>query len=376
MNTTRIRALGISVGSLPTGPRNKITDVPGVTVGHFTLDDARHKTGLTVILPAEGNLFTHKLTAATTVINGFGKTAGLMQIRELGTLETPIVLTSTLNTGKMADALVGYTLEKCARDGVACCSVNPVVGETNDSTLSDNSDRPLNEEHLRAAVAAANADFPEGDVGAGKGTVCMGLKGGIGSASRVLDPGGDRHYTLGVLVQSNFGCIEDLRIDGLPVGRAVIDMLTEETAAAPQTVTGQDDIGSIMIVVGTDLPLSELQLERVLRHAVVGLARTGSHIGHGSGDVVIGFTTANRHGGGGVFRPMQALHDDRLDIAFRAVAECVEEAIYNSLMAADRVTAEQALCNGGAAPVTVRALGEFLPEALERARRMASTGGR
>ncbi len=393
MNHRRLRDLGITVGSMPTGPSNRITDVPGVAVGHTTIDTDRHKTGVTVILPAEGNLFARKLTAAAHVINGYGKTAGLMQVQELGTLETPIVLTGTLNVGKLCDALVGYTLDQCAAEGIPCRSVNPVVGETNDGTLSAGMDRPAGEEHLRAAIieahrlAASGEGFAEGDVGAGKGTICHGLKGGIGSASRVMDIGGHR-YTLGALVQTNYGGIEDLRLDGLPVGRAVLHMIAEEQAAASgrkeqekplcdnkndtiaNPVEGQDDIGSIMIVVGTDLPLSELQLSRILRRAVAGLARMGSHIGHGSGDVVIGFTTANRRGEDGAVRSITILNDDHLEQPFRAVVECVEEAIANSLVAADRVTGFD-----GENHVTVRALSEFLPEAIERAQRMAADGG-
>ena len=237
---------------------------------------------------------------------------------------------------------------------------------------------------ILAAIAAACRDFAEGDVGAGKGTVCFGLKGGIGSASRVLEVG-DRTCTLGVLVQTNFGCVENLRMDGLPVGRAVVSYLEQERATAEKAagksaadesasdgsaaegtaITGQDDIGSIMIIVGTDLPVSELQLGRIPRRATVGLARTGSHIGHGSGDVVIGFTTANRRGDdrGGEIRRIEILNDGKLENAFRAVAECTEEAIYNSMVAADTVTG----LNSREERKTVRALNEFWPEALRRA---------
>ena len=368
MNSTRIRDLGITVGSLPTGALNKITDVPGVAVGHCTIDTDRQKTGVTVILPAEGNLYTAPVTAACHVINGFGKSAGLMQIQELGTLETPIALTGTLNVGRIHDALVSYTVDMCEQEGRSCRSVNPVVGETNDGTLSANHDRPAGKPQLDAAIAAACADFAEGDVGAGKGTVCFGLKGGIGSASRVMEVG-DRRFTLGVLVQTNFGCVEHLRVDGLPVGRAVVELIREEAEAQAKAMTGQDDIGSVMIVVGTDLPVSELQLGRILRRAAVGLSRAGSYIGHGSGDVVIGFTTANRRVENPPIRTVEVISDSKLEIAFTAVAECVEEAIYNSLTAADTVTGFN-----GADTVTVRALNEFLPEALDRARAMA--GGR
>ena len=373
MNPTRIRDLGISVGSLPTGRLNKITDIPGVLVGHATIETDRQKTGVTVILPAEGNLYASPLTAACHVINGYGKTAGLMQVQELGILETPIVLTGTLNVGKMCDALVSYTLETCEAEGRPCRSVNPVVGETNDGTLSANGDRPADKSHLDTALASACADFAEGDVGAGKGTVCFGLKGGIGSASRIMEVG-DRTCTVGVLVQTNFGCVEHLRLDGLPVGSAVVEMLREEARRETdhrraEAITGQDDIGSVMIIVGTDLPVSELQLTRILRHATVGLARAGSFVGHGSGDVVIGFTTANRRTEDTPIRSVEVMSDSRMETAFRAIAECVEEAVYNSMIAADSVTGFN-----GQDTVTVRALNEFLPEALTRARTAA--GGR
>ena len=373
MNPTRIRHIGIPVGTMPTGRLNKITDVPGVLVGHATIDTDRQKTGVTVILPAEGNLYASPVTAACHVINGYGQTAGLMQGQELGILETPIVLTGTLNVGRMCDALVSYTLEQCDAEGRPCRSVNPVVGETNDGTLSANAARPADKSHLDAALASACTDFSEGDVGAGKGTVCFGLKGGIGSASRVMEAG-DRTCTLGVLVQTNFGCVEHLRMDGLPVGRAVADMLLEEAHREirhreAQAITGQDDIGSVMIIVATDLPVSELQLTRILRRATVGLARTGSFVGHGSGDVVIGFTTANRRTEDTPIRSVEVISDSRMETAFRAVAECVEEAVYNSMIAADTVTGFN-----GNDTVTVRALNEFLPEALTRAR--SAAGGK
>ncbi len=342
MNTKHIRDYGITIGHMPTGRRNKISDVPGVTVGHYTLADERHKTGVTVILPSQDNLFAVKMTAAVHVINGFGKTCGTVQVDELGYIETPIALTNTLNVGKVADALVGWTLERCRRDGVGCFSVNPVVGETNDAGLNDIADRALGEKEVFAAIDNACEDFDEGDVGAGKGTSCFGLKGGIGSSSRVLTFDG-REYTVGALVQSNFGRTADLMIGGRPVGERIARKIKEEQA--------QTDKGSIMIVLGTDVPLSELQLGRVLRRAVVGLARTGSFVGHGSGDVVIGFTTANRHRNDGAFRTMQALNDGHMDAVFRAAAEAVEESVLNSMTAADRVRGR-------------RSINEFLPECL------------
>ena len=359
MNSNRIRDFGITVGKLPCGEKNKITDVPGVKVGQVTIDTDKSKTGVTVIIPAEGNLHTNPVMGACHVINGFGKTAGLMQVEELGTLETPIALTGTLNVGKVHNALVSYTVAQCEGEGGFARSVNPVVGETNDGTLSYGAVRPTDEAEVLEAIKNASDDFAEGDVGAGKGTVCFGLKGGIGSASRVIEID-DNKYTVGALVQTNFGCIEDLSIDGLKVGAEIVKMMEEEKARA---ITGQDDIGSIMIVIGTDLPVSELQLKRILKRATVGLARTGSYIGHGSGDVVIGFSTANRRGGDENIRTLTAISDGQIDKAFRAVAESVEEAIYNSMVAADRVVGFN-----GKETVTVRALNEFLPEAIERAK--------
>lgn len=344
MKPTHIRDYGITIGHMPPGERNKISDVPGVTVGHCTIADERHNTGVTVILPAQDNLFADKMTAAVHVINGFGKTCGTVQVDELGYIETPIALTNTLGVGKTADALVGWTLEQCRKDGVPCFSVNPVVGETNDAGLNDIADRIIGETEVRAAIGAACADFEEGSVGAGRGTSCFGLKGGIGSSSRVLTLDG-RTYTVGVLVQSNFGRTADLMIAGRPVGERIAAKIREEQA--------QSDKGSIMIVLGTDVPLTEMQLGRVLRRAAVGLARTGSYIGHGSGDVAIGFTTANRHrASDGSFRNMSALNNRHMDAIFRAAAESVEESVLNSLTTASPIQNR-------------RSLTEFLPGCLE-----------
>ena len=356
MNCKQIRDYGIKIGSLPTGRLNKITDVPGVKVGHYTLCDERHRTGVTVILPHEGNLFTNKVTAAAHVINGFGKTCGTVQLDELGSLETPIALTSTLNVGKVADGLVGLTLARCREDGVECTSVNAVVGENNDASMSDVSDRIIGEAEVFAAVEAACEDFDEGDVGAGKGTFCYGLKGGIGSASRVFTLGGGK-YTLGALVQTNFGATADLMIAGMPVGEYIVsEMRRRSEDIKPAAI----DRGSVMIVIGCDLPLSEIQLRRVFRRAVIGLARTGSYVGHGSGDIVLGFTTFPRNldnSGKGdehnEYRVTGALDDRYIETVFRAAAESVEEAVLNSMTAADRVVgySGKVLCS----------LNEFLP---------------
>lgn len=329
----RIRDYGVIPGAMPTGPNNSITDVAGVTVGHTTLHQDDLHTGVTVILPAQDNLFADKLTAACYVHNGFGKTAGLMQIQELGTLETPIALTNTLNVGLVSDALVEYTLNRCQQDGIFLRSLNPVVGECNDGRLSHIALRPITKQHVFSAIASAGVEVAEGDVGAGAGTICFGLKGGIGTASRTFPMGGST-YTLGVLVQSNFGSTQDLTICGQPVGQQILPLL-EKMKYAPTQV----DAGSIMMVVATDLPLSSRQLYRVIRRCGVGLARTGSYLGHGSGEVMLGFTTANRVPlQGPAIRTQMELQEDLLDIPFRAAAEATEEAVLNSLASAHTVT--------------------------------------
>lgn len=335
MNGKRIAAYGIEVGNMERGPLNKITDVPGVRVGHATIRDARHHTGVTVILPCEDNMFKNKLTAASFVQNGFGKTQGLVQVDELGTLETPIALTNTLNIGVVHDAMVTYMAGRCAKDRVPMQSINPVVGECNDASLNAIVDRPVTAEHVFQAIDAACVDFDEGDVGAGAGTVCHGLKGGIGSASRVLSIAGKR-YTLGVLVQSNHGCLEELTVRGRRLGEEIIEKRRAQPSPEP------NDRGSIMMITATDLPVSDRQLRRIIKRCGVGLARCGSYFGHGSGDVMVGFTTANRMPHGGMHRVIsqQVLTEHTLEIAFRAIAEATEEAVLNSLACADNVTAE------------------------------------
>lgn len=327
---TTIRDYGITIGTMPTGPCNRISDVPGVIVGHATMEDNRFHTGVTVILPAGDNVFSNKLTAAAFVHNGFGKTAGLVQIDELGTIETPIALTNTLNVGVVHDALVRYSVERCQKENVPIRSVNPVVGECNDSHLSDICGLPITSEHLFAAIGDAKADFSQGSVGAGTGTVCFGLKGGIGSASRIMEIGG-KTYTLGVLVQSNYGATHDLVVDGRHIGRDIEKILAER-----KTKPASVDAGSIIMVVATDLPVSDRQLRRIIRRCGVGLANTGSVMGHGSGEIMIGFTTANRVPmDGKETRVITILREDLLDIPFRAAAEATEEAVLNSMAASD-----------------------------------------
>ncbi|MBP3428499.1 MAG: P1 family peptidase [Clostridia bacterium] len=335
MNRKRLQDYGVRIGCMEKGPLNKITDVPGVTVGHATIRDARHHTGVTVIMPCEDNMFSRKLTAASYVLNGFGKSQGLVQIDELGTLETPIALTNTLNIGVVHDAMVSYMVDRCAKDRIPLRSVNPVVGECNDAKLNAIADRPVTKEHVFAAIDAACKDFDEGDVGAGAGTTCHGLKGGIGSASRVISIAG-KDYTLGVLVQSNHGSLQELTIGTRRIGEEIIAKRNEKPLEEP------NDRGSIMMVVATDLPVSDRQLRRILKRCAAGLARCGSYYGHGSGDIMIGFSPTNRMTGGGMHAVLthQVLTEYTLELAFRAVAEATQEAVLNSLCCADDVTAE------------------------------------
>lgn len=335
---------GFSVGRLPHGPLNKISDVPGVTVGHCTLADGPVQTGVTALLPHPGDIFHDKVMAASHVINGFGKTTGLVQIDELGTLETPILFTNTLSVGTASTALVRYMLERCPDICETTGSVNPVVCECNDSGLNDIRGLHVTEEHVFAALADCRADFAEGAVGAGRGMRCHGLKGGIGSASRCVELDG-RLYTIGALVLSNHALFEDLMVAGTPV-RTLLD----------ERVPPHEDKGSIITVLATDIPLSERQLRRLCRRALVGLSRTGSYCGNGSGEIVLAFTTANRvpHYAEKQILTFGMVQDDAINPLFRAVAECVEESVLSSLLHAETVTGK-----GGR---TVRSLAELLRE--------------
>ena len=330
MKQLRARDRGLTVGSLPIGPLNKITDVPGVTVGHCTIDTEAYKTGVTVVMPSVENPFFHKLPAASFVLNGFGKSLGLVQVDELGTLESPIFLTNTLNVGKVHDAAVGYLADRCAAEGTPLRSVNPVVCECNDGSLSRIADRPVEERHVLEAIEAACSDFAEGDVGAGKGMICHDLKGGIGSASRRLEVDG-QPFTLGVLALTNHGNLSDLTVGGEHIGPTIAEQIKARHTP---------DVGSCILIMATDLPLDNRQLGRVLRRGSVGLARLGSYIGHGSGEVFIGFSTANRWDSRekSALRSATLFSEDRMDLPFRAMAECAEEAVLNSMLAAHTVT--------------------------------------
>jgi D-aminopeptidase len=336
----RARSLGIVPGTLPTGPLNAITDVPGVRVGQVTVQAGDSvRTGITAILPHGGNLFADRVPAALHVGNGFGKLLGSTQLVELGELETPILLTCTLCVWRAADALVAYLL---AQPGMADVrSINPVVGETNDGyILNAIRSRPVTGRHVRAALAGASAGpVAEGSVGAGTGTVAFGWKGGIGTSSRRVTVG-DSSWTVGVLVQSNFG--GDLLMLGVPVGRA----LGRQGIRRGADVQGPK--GSIMIVVATDAPLSDRNLERLAARAIIGLGRTGSSAGNGSGDYVIAFSTHP-----GVRRARDAgrlqtteLGNDAMSGPFQGVIEATEEAIYNSLLMARTVRGREGTVEG------------------------------
>ena len=333
---------GRNIGHLPKGPRNKISDVAGVTVGHCTLAEGEVQTGVTALLPHPGDVFHEKVMAACHVINGFGKTTGLVQIEELGTLETPILFTNTLSVGTAQTALVKYMLDRCPDICDTTGSVNPVVCECNDSYLNDIRGLHVTEEHVFAALNACTADFAEGAVGAGRGMRCHGLKGGIGSASRMVELDG-KSYTIGALVLSNHATFDDLIVAGTPIHELLA-----------QRIPPHEDKGSIITVLATDIPLSERQLKRLCHRALVGLSRTGSACGNGSGEIVLAFTTANRvpHYSEKALLPMGYLHDDAINPLFRAVAECVEESVLSSLLHAETVT-----CRKGH---TVQSLAELL----------------
>ena len=322
------------VGLLPTGALDAITDVPGVALGHCTLADGATQTGVTVLLPQPGNLFLHKLPAGLAVINGFGKSVGLMQVQELGTLESPIALVSTLAVGTAATALVRDGLAHNPELARSLPTLNPLVFECNDGWLNDARTLALQESHVAQALAAAReagqGGFAQGSVGAGRGMSCHGLKGGIGSASRRVAWQG-QEFNVGALVLANQGRPEALTIAGRRIGAALQARLQAE--AGPER-------GSIIVLLATDAPLDARQLGRVARRAAAGLARTGSDYGHGSGDIALAFSTAWRVPQL-ADEPMPAvamLHEAALDGVFQAAAEATEQAIVHALFAATTVT--------------------------------------
>ncbi len=347
------RDLGIAIGNLPPGDLNAITDVPGVAVGQTTVSfgdgplrpgEGPARTGVTVILPHADNLYLDRVPAAVHVFNGFGKCMGLEQVEELGVLETPITLTSTLCVGRVADALVSHAIRENPGVGLTLPTVNPFVGECSDAFLNDIQGRHVREEHVLAAIdSAVGGTVAQGSVGAGTGMSAFGFKGGIGTSSRRLSValGG---WTVGALVLSNFGKREDLIVNGIPVGRRLSE-------ASERT----EERGSIMMIVATNAPMNDRQLKRLARRAVLGLARTGARGGHGSGDVVVAFSNAESaripYSAATTTIQMEILAEQGpngsstvIDALFTAVADATEEAILNSLFHATTVTGRSGNC--------------------------------
>jgi len=336
----RARDIGVAPGVLPHGEINAITDVAGVRVGHVSLvsgDDIR--TGVTAVVPHGGNLFQEKTPAAVYTANGFGKAAGFEQVRELGVLESPILLTNTLNVGTAVSAGVSWILEQ--EDNEEVRSVNVLVGETNDGFLNDIRSQSVRPQHVFSAIESAETgQVAEGNVGAGTGTRAFGWKAGIGTASRAL-PGGLGGHTVGVLVQSNFGGV--LTMDGARVGEELGQYRFREALEADldlELSQQEDDQGSIMVVVATDAPVSERNLERMAKRASLGIGRTGGFMSNGSGDFMVAFSTSDtiEHDDPAPGRSREVLADRDMDPLFMATVEATEEAIYNSLLQAESMS--------------------------------------
>ena len=314
----------IEIGNYKSGLLNNICDVKGVLVGHSTIDKNNIHTGITTILPHTGNLFKKKVVAASYVYNGFGKSIGLIQIDELGTIETPIVLTNTLSVGNVANGLISFMLQDNNNIGRTTSTINPIVLECNDGAINDIQSRVLNEKHIYESIENANSDFEEGAIGAGCGMKCHGFKGGIGSSSRIIEIQGNE-YTIGVLVNSNFGSSNgsDLIIKGRHIGPLIKDYQLKE----------EEDKGSIIVVIATDLPLDARQLKRVCKRAELGIARTGSYAGHGSGDIMVAFSTANilDVDCNEAITSVKRFNEDYINKVFKAVVDATEEAVLNSM---------------------------------------------
>ena len=330
----RARDVGVEIGLFKTGKWNAITDIKGVEVGHETIirgDNIR--TGVTIIKPHTRDLFSEKVMAAVHVINGFGKAIGFTQVNELGTIETPIALTNTLNVFLVGDAIVEYMISNNSN----IRSVNPVVGETNDSGLNDIQGRHVQKRHVYAAInKAKSGPVEEGSVGAGTGTRALGFKGGIGTSSRILpqDLGG---YSVGVLVQSNFG--SSLVINGAPVGREL------HKSAFSSKIPYDNDEGSCMIAIATDAPLSNRNLKRLAKRAVIGMGNVGGFISNGSGDYVIAFSTFSAVSRQNMTTTRREINNNAMNSLFMATVEATEEAILNSLFMAETVSSKYGTAN-------------------------------
>lgn len=336
MSRSLPRELGIRLGRLEPGPQNAITDVPGVRVGHATRIEGAGplkpgegpiRTGVTAILPHGGNLFAQKVRAGLFVLNGFGKSMGLAQVAELGTIETPILLTNTLSAPRVADTLIDLMIEQNPGIGITTSTVNVLVGECNDGFLNDIQGRHVTPAMVREAIGGATeGPVQQGAVGAGTGTVCFGFKGGIGSSSRQAGS-----YTVGALVQTNFGKREQLLVGGAPVGAMLADWTEPEADAPP---------GSVMVILATDAPLESRQLTALAKRGALGLARAGATANNGSGDFILAFSTANQvaQEADGPLEQVTLLRDDAISPLYQAAVEAVEEAVLNSLFAAVSVT--------------------------------------
>lgn len=316
------------VGTLEAGARGTIADVAGVTVGHCTLNEGAIQTGVTVVRPHRGDAYRAKVPAGACVVNGFGKSVGLVQIEELGVLETPLALTNTFGVGAVVNAQIRAAIKANPRIGREEPSVNPLVFECNDGYLNDMQALAIDEAHYLSALDACSERFERGAAGAGRGMSCFGLKGGIGSASRIARIG-EKEYMTGALVLANFGRMAQLTIAGDALGRRL--QAASDAAAAPEK-------GSIIMLIATDAPLDARQLRRVALRAAAGLARTGSVYGHGSGDIALAFSTAYTvpHDADFIAMP-PLLNDARLDPLFQAAADSIEQAILDALFSAETV---------------------------------------
>ena len=324
MGLPKDSGLNVSFG-FKKGERNLITDVPGVKVGHVTIKDEEKGifTGVTAVLPHSGNLFRDKVMAGASVINGFGKSVGLMQVDELGTIETPIMMTNTFGVGSVLNGTVRYMLENNPDIGNTTGTVNSLVTECNDWLLNDIRGMHVTEDDAINAIKGASEEFEEGAVGSGTGMRCMGLKGGIGSASRILEIDG-KEYTLGCIVMSNFGNPGELIVGG-------------DKFETKLNENKEPERGSIIVVLGTDIPLNERQLRRIAKRAVVGLARIGSYLGNGSGDIAIAFSNSNLvpHYSDKKILETKMFFDDGIDMIFEAVSEVTEESVLSALYHGD-----------------------------------------
>lgn len=315
----------VKIGNFSVGEKNNICDVPGVLVGHYTIIEDNNKTGITAILPHAGNMFKEKVVAGSYVFNGFGKSIGLVQLDELGCIETPIILTNALSVGKVANGLVSYMIKDNPEIGITTSTVNPLVLECNDGSINFTQNRVLGDIEVEKAINDSKNDFVEGTIGAGTGMRCNGFKGGIGSSSRIIQIK-DKKYSLGVLVNSNYGASNgsELIFNGRKMGDLIKDYNLEQ----------EEDKGSIIIVVATDAPLDSRQLKRLAKRAELGVARTGSYGGNGSGDIIVAFSTSNKisHYNDYMEESIVRYSDSYLNMFFKAVVDATEEAILNSML--------------------------------------------